>query len=60
MFLKIIDIHEKLLDEGFKIGYTTVRNFVNREGKKLKTATNNDLTVLVVVLMLLSFYLGTF
>ena len=60
MFLKIIDIHEKLLDEGFKIGYTTVRNFVNREGKKLKTATNTDLTVLVAVLMLLSFYLGTF
>lgn len=34
--LKIIDIHEKLLDEGFKIGYTTVRNFVNREEKKEK------------------------
>ena len=26
--LKIIDIHEKLLDKGFKIGYTAVRNFV--------------------------------
>lgn len=34
--LKIIDIHDKLLDEGFKIGYTTVRNFVNREEKKQK------------------------
>lgn len=34
--LKIIDIHEKLLDEGFKIGYTTVHNFVNCEEKKEK------------------------
>lgn len=34
--LKIIDIHEKLLDEGFKISYTTVRNFVNSEVKRLQ------------------------
>lgn len=34
--LKIIDMHEKLLDEGFQISYTTVRNFVNRETKKQK------------------------
>ena len=34
--LKIIDMHEKLLDEGFKISYTTVRNFVNREVQKQK------------------------
>lgn len=32
--LKIIDMHEKLLDEGFKISYTTVRNFVNCEVQK--------------------------
>ena len=34
--LNIIDSHEKLLDKGFKVGYTTVRNFVNREEKKPK------------------------
>src|SRR5699024_6288377 len=34
--LKIIDIHEKLLDAGFNIGYTTVRNFVNSEEKRKK------------------------
>lgn len=34
--LKIIDMHEKLLDEGFKISYTTVRNFVNSEEKRHK------------------------
>lgn len=34
--LKIIDMHEKLLDEGFKISYTTVRNFVNHEEQKQK------------------------
>lgn len=34
--LKIIDMHEKLLDEGFNIGYTTVRNFVNSEEKRTK------------------------
>ncbi|RKJ44090.1 hypothetical protein D7X33_34990, partial [Butyricicoccus sp. 1XD8-22] len=26
--LKMIDIHEKLLDEGFEISYTTVRKIV--------------------------------
>ena len=34
--LKIIDMHEKLLDDGFKISYTTVRNFVNHEEQKQK------------------------
>lgn len=34
--LKIIDMHEKLLDEGFQISYTTVRNFVNSESQKEK------------------------
>lgn len=34
--LKIIDMHERLLDEGFKVSYTTVRNFVNKEIKKQK------------------------
>lgn len=34
--LKIIDMYEKLLDEGFNIGYTTVRNFVNSEEKRMK------------------------
>lgn len=34
--LKIIDIYEKLVDEGFKISYTTVRNFVNSEEKRQK------------------------
>ncbi|KGR84251.1 hypothetical protein CD30_19345, partial [Ureibacillus massiliensis 4400831 = CIP 108448 = CCUG 49529] len=34
--LKMIDIHEKLLDEGFEISYTTVRNFVNSEEKRQK------------------------
>nr|WP_170968339.1 helix-turn-helix domain-containing protein [Bacillus wiedmannii] len=32
--LKIVDIHEKLLDEGFKISYTTVHNFINIEEKR--------------------------
>ena len=32
--LKIVDIHEKLLDEGFKISYTTVRNFISAEEKR--------------------------
>ena len=31
-----IDMHEKLLDAGFKIGYTTVRNFVNSEAERQK------------------------
>lgn len=34
--LKMIDMHEKLLGEGFNISYTTVRNFVNNEIKKQK------------------------
>ncbi len=34
--LKIIDMHEKLIDEGFQISYTTVRNFVQREEQRTK------------------------
>ncbi|NLY78350.1 MAG: IS21 family transposase [Lysinibacillus sp.] len=34
--LKMVDIHEKLLKEGFQISYSTVRNFVNREEKRKK------------------------
>ncbi|QOY35061.1 IS21 family transposase [Anaerobacillus isosaccharinicus] len=34
--MKIIDMHEKLLDDGFSISYTTVRNFVNQETAKAK------------------------
>jgi len=34
--MKIIDMHEKLLDTGFTISYTTVRNFVNSETAKAK------------------------
>jgi len=34
--MKIIDMHEKLLDEGHVISYTTVRNFVNDETTKAK------------------------
>lgn len=34
--MKIIDMHEKLLDGGFEISYTTVRNFVNSEIAKTK------------------------
>lgn len=34
--LKIIDIHEKLLNEGFNISYTTVRNFIHREERRTK------------------------
>jgi transposase len=34
--LKMVDIHERLLDEGFEISYTTVRNFVNSEEKRQK------------------------
>jgi len=29
-------MHEKLLDEGHQISYTTVRNFVNSETSKIK------------------------
>lgn len=32
--MKIIDMFEKLQSEGFEIGYTTVRSFVNQEMKK--------------------------
>jgi len=32
--MKMTDMHEKLLDEGYKISYTTVRNFVNNETSK--------------------------
>src|SRR5690625_2063040 len=34
--MKIIDMHEKLIDAGFSISYTTVRNFVNSETAKVK------------------------
>src|SRR5699024_3105366 len=34
--MKMTEMHEKLLDEGHKISYTTVRNFVNKEISKTK------------------------
>ncbi|RKL65073.1 hypothetical protein CR203_22665 [Salipaludibacillus neizhouensis] len=34
--MKIIDMHEKLLDAGYSISYTTVRNFINQEVSKTK------------------------
>src|SRR5699024_5393359 len=34
--MKIIDMHEKLLDDGHDISYTTVRKFVNKETSKAK------------------------
>lgn len=34
--MKIIDMHEKLLDEGHIISYTTVRNFINSETSKVR------------------------
>jgi len=34
--MKIIDMHEKLIDAGFSISYTSVRNFVNNETAKVK------------------------
>lgn len=34
--MKMTDMHEKLLDEGHEISYTTVRNFVNKETSKAK------------------------
>lgn len=34
--MKMVDMHEKLLDAGFAISYTTVRNFVNNETAKTK------------------------
>lgn len=32
--MKMIDMHEELIDAGFSISYTTVRNFVNKEVAK--------------------------
>src|SRR5690625_332942 len=29
--MKVTDMHEKLLDDGHRISYTTIRNFVNKE-----------------------------
>ena len=34
--MKMTDMHDKLLDEGHKISYTTVRNFVNNETSKTR------------------------
>nr|MDK7631858.1 hypothetical protein [Globicatella sanguinis] len=34
--MKIVDMHEKLLDRGYSISYTTVRNFINEEVTKTK------------------------
>nr|WP_144924760.1 IS21 family transposase [Paenibacillus bovis] len=34
--MKMVDMHEKLLDAGYSISYTTVRNFVNQETAKSK------------------------
>lgn len=34
--MKIVDMHEKLMEKGHSISYTTVRNFVNKEIKKKK------------------------
>lgn len=34
--MKIVDMHEKLIDTGHSISYTTVRNFVNEETAKSK------------------------
>lgn len=34
--MKIIDMHEQLIDAGYFISYTTVRNFVNQEAAKSK------------------------
>lgn len=34
--MKIIDMHEKLVEDGYLISYTTVRNFVNEEILKSK------------------------
>lgn len=34
--MKITDMHEILLDEGYKISYTIVRNFVNNETFKVR------------------------
>jgi transposase len=34
--MKIIDMHEAIVDTGYSIGYTTIRNFVNKEVMKSK------------------------
>ena len=34
--MKIVDMHEKLLERGYSISYTTVRNFINEEVTKQK------------------------
>lgn len=34
--MKMIDMHEKLIDKGYSISYTTVRNFVNDEEARSK------------------------
>lgn len=34
--MKIVDMHEKLVEAGYSISYTTVRNFVNQETAKSK------------------------
>lgn len=34
--MKMIDMHEKLVESGYSISYTTVRNFVNSEVSKMK------------------------
>ncbi|EIM04970.1 transposase [Planococcus antarcticus DSM 14505] len=34
--MKKIDMYEKLQEEGYDIGYTTVRNFVNIEEMRAK------------------------
>lgn len=34
--MKMVDMHEKLLDAGYSISYTTVRNFVNKVTTKSK------------------------
>ena len=34
--MKMVDMHEKLLDAGYSISYTTVRNFVNKVTTKNK------------------------
>ncbi|SES27148.1 Integrase core domain-containing protein [Gracilibacillus ureilyticus] len=34
--MKIVDKHEALIDQGYSISYTTVRNYVNKETSKKK------------------------
>src|SRR5699024_1086595 len=40
--MKMTDMHEKLLDDGHKISYTTERNFVNKETSKIKSILFSD------------------